>query len=159
MLRRFMLLLLLLLLPPAWGATDDVLVDKAWLRESVPGQDSVSLQLNLTALKAATLIEVSSPRAEAIKIQRLTRRQGSVKANTIENLRLVPRRALAFGSANYALMMVGLKQPLNVGDRVPVSLTVQFANKQTKKITVEAEVHPLELSYKHYNEREVYDRR
>ena len=159
MLRQSMLLLLSLVVSPAFGAANDVLVDKAWLRESVPGQDAASLQLNLTTMKAATLVAVTSPRANSIKIQRLTRGRGNVKANTVESLRLAPRRALAFGTANYALMMVGLKQPLNVGDRVPVSLTVQFADKHTQKITVEAEVHPLELSYKHYNEREVYDRR
>ena len=159
MLRQLIVPLLFLLHTVAWAGTHDVLVDQAWMRESVPGQDTASVQLNLTSIKPATLIAVTSPLASTIKIQRLARGKGKVKASTLGSLRLVARRATAFGKGNYALMMVGLKKPLNVGDRVPVSLTVRFNDKRTKVVTVEAEVKALELSYKHYQEREVYDRR
>ena len=148
----------LVLANAAWAGANDVMVDQAWMRESVPGQDNASVQLNLTSMKPATLVEVTSPAAGAIKIQRLLRGRGKVKANTLGSLRLAPRQATAFGKGNYALMMVGLKKPLNVGDRVPISLTVRFNDKRTKVVKVEAEVKALDLSYKHYQEREVYDR-
>lgn len=151
--------LLFVLANTSWAGANDVLVDKAWMRESVPGQDTASLQLNLTSMKPATLLAVTSPLAAAVKIQRLSRGRGKVKASTVDSLRLAPRQALAFGKDNYALMMVGLKRPLNVGDRVPVSLTVRFADQRVQIVKVDAEVKPLELSYKHYQEREVYDRR
>jgi copper(I)-binding protein len=56
------------------------------------------------------------------------------------------------------LVLVGLKQALNVGDRVPVRLVVEVAGKP-QTIDVEAEVRALELSYKHYNDPTVKDHR
>lgn len=159
MLRQFISLLIFVISNAAWAGDNDLMVEKAWMRESVPGQNAASLQLNLTSMKPATLIAVTSPAASAIKIQRLSRSVGKVKATTLPSLRLLSRQATAFGKGNYALMMVGLKQPLNVGDRVPVSLTVRFNDKRVQVVKTEAEVKALDLSYKHYQEREVYDHR
>jgi copper(I)-binding protein len=143
----------------AWAGTNDVLVNDAWLRESVPGQDAASLQLNLTSNKAARLVEVRSPLAAAVKMQRLYPVRGKVKAHDVASLRLPARYTMVFGGNNFALMLTGLKQQLNAGDRVPVSLTLEFAGKHTRKVEIEAEVKPLELSYKHYQSREVHDHR
>ena len=156
--RRLLCAVLLALASYAW-AGDEVLVDKAWMRESVPGQQSASLQLNLTATKAAKLIGVSSSWAAAVEIQRLSPFRGKMKAHVVTGLRLSRNRAVAFGEHSIALMMVGLKQPLHVGDRVPVSLTVEFPGKKTRTVDVEAEVRPLELSYNHYGGKEVHDHR
>lgn len=149
---------LLALAGNAW-ASDEVLVDKVWLRESVPGQESASLQLNLTVTKPAKLIRVSSPWAAAVEIQRLSPSRGKMKAQAVPDLRLSRNRTLVFGEHSIALMMVGLKQPLNVGDHIPVSLTVEFSGRRMRTMEVEAEVRPLELSYKHYGGHEVHDHR
>ena len=66
MLRQLIAPLLFMLTNAAWAGTHDVLVDQAWLRESVPGQDTASVQLNLTSIKPATLIAVTSPLANAV---------------------------------------------------------------------------------------------
>lgn len=137
----------------------EVLVENAWLRESVPGQNTASLQLNLTSIKPAKLIAVSSPLSAAVKIQRLYPERGKIKAREVGSLRLPRRYTVVFGEKNFALMLVGLKQPLTAGDSVPVSLTVEFAGKRTLKLDVKAEVKPLELSYKHYSGHEVQDHR
>ena len=151
-------LVLLALAGNAW-ASEEVLVGKVMLRESVPGQESASLQMNLTVSKSAQLVRVSSPWAEAVEMQRLSPGRGKINARVVPGIHLSPNRALVFGDHNVALMMVGLKQPLKVGDHVPVSLTVEFSGKRMRTVEVEAEVRPLELSYKHYGGKEVHDHR
>ena len=142
-----------------WAGTSDVLVNNAWLRESVPGQKSASLQLNLTVSKQARLVKVSSPWAASVEIQRLSPSRGKMEARAVPGLLLSRNRTLVFGEHSIALMMVGLKQPLNEGDHVPVSLTVEFPDKSERTVKVEAEVRPLELIYKHYQGHEVHDHR
>lgn len=142
-----------------WAGASDVLVTNAWLRESVPGQKSASLQLNLTVSKQARLVRVSSPWAASVEIQRLSPSQGKMVARAVPDVLLSRNHTLVFGERSVALMMVGLKQPLNEGDHVPVSLTVEFPGKRERTVTVEAEVRPLELSYKHYQGHEVHDHR
>lgn len=159
MLRKFACAMLLAAVSHAWAGPNDVLVENAWLRESVPGQESASLQLNLTVTKPARLVGVSSPRAAAVEIQRLSPSRGRMKARAVPSLRLPRNRTLVFGEHSVALMMVGLKQPLNAGDHVPVTLTVEFADKHARELTVEAEIKPLDLSYKHYSGHAVQDHR
>lgn len=156
--RKLFFIALLALAGSAW-ADGDVLVNKAWLRESVPGQDAASLQLNLTALRPARLVGVSSPWAAAVEMQKLALSRGKVKSRAVASLRLPRNRTLVFGEHNIALMLLGLKRPLNVGDQVPLSLTVEFPGKGRRTLEVQAEVRPLELSYKHYKGNEVHDHR
>jgi periplasmic copper chaperone A len=148
---------LLALAGNAWAGSDDVLADNAWLRESVPGQTAASLQLNLTATRPARLLAVSTPLAATVQIQQVSPRPGGVEAHVLRSLSLPRGRAVSFGEHGLSLMLVGLKQPLNVGDHVPVSLTVKLADGQVRKLEVQAEVKPLELSYRHYEQEEVHD--
>ncbi len=143
----------------AWGGTNDVLVNDAWLRESVPGQSTASLQLNLTSIKPARLIAVSTPLSAAVKIQRLYPERGKIKAREVGGLNLPARYTIVFGEKKFALMLVGLKRQLNVGERVPVTLTVRLADNRMIKVNAEAEVRPLSLSYKHYSGKEIQDHR
>jgi len=141
----------------AWAGPYDPIVSMAWIGESVPGQTTATLQLNLTTIKAANLISVSSPLAASVEIQNLMMHKGAMKMQVVNSLHLPDHRTTIFGSRGLFLMMTGIKQPLKIGDRVPVSLVFAFADKQTKTISVDAEVREMELSYKHYGPNEVYD--
>lgn len=81
--RKLLCAVLLVLAGNAWG-NDDVLVDQAWLRESVSGQGTASLQLNLTVTKPAMLLAVSSPLAATVEIQRVAPGPGKVRARAVQ---------------------------------------------------------------------------
>lgn len=142
----------------AW-AGKDLSVDDAWVRESVPGQTTASVQLNLTSAKPGKLIEISSPWAKSGEMQRLYPSGGKIKAISVKNVRLARGEAVAFGERKVMLMLIGLKQPLKAGDQVPIVLTVQFSDGEKATIEVKAEVRALELSYQHYSAPEVHDQR
>lgn len=134
----------------AWAGSNDVMVDKVWMRESVPGQTSATVQLNLYVTKPARLLSVSSPVAASGEIQGVVMKRGKPQAGTVDSMKLEAHSTTLFGSRGIYLTLVGLKQALNVGDRIPVTLVVEAAgHKHT--INVEAEVRALELSYQHYN--------
>ena len=141
----------------AWAGPYDPIVSKVWVGESVPGQTTATLQLNLTTVKPVNLVSVSSPLAAAVEIQSVTMHKGAMKAQVVNSLRLPNHRTTTFGAHGLFLMMTGIKQPLKVGDRVPVNFVFVFSDKQTKTISADAEVRKMELSYKHYGPNEVYD--
>lgn len=143
----------------AWAGPYDPIVSKAWVGESIPGQTTATLQLNLTTVKAVNLLSVSSPVAESVEIHSLMMHKGAMKLHIVNSLPLPDHRTTIFGSRGLFLMMTGIKQPLKIGDRVPINLVVAFADKKTKSIAAEAEVKQMELSYKHYGPDEVYDHR
>ena len=143
----------------AWAGPYDPIVSNAWVGESVPGQTTATLQLNLTTVKPGNLVSVGSPLAASVEIHSLMMNKGAMKMHVVNSLALQDHRTTTFGSHGLFLMMTGIKQPLKIGDRVPLSLVFLFPDKQTKTIAAEAEVRKMELSYKHYGPNEVYDHR
>jgi len=143
----------------SWAGPNDPIVSAAWIGESIPGQTTVTVQLNLTTVKAVNLLSVTSPAAESIEIHSLMQHKGEMKVRVVPNLMLPDHRTVIFGSKGLFLMMTGLKQPLNIGDKVQINLEVAFSDKQVKTISSFATVRKMDLSYKHYGPNEVYDHR
>ncbi|MDO8925320.1 MAG: copper chaperone PCu(A)C [Sideroxyarcus sp.] len=148
----------LLLAGNAWAGANDVMVDKVWMRESVPGQTSSTVQVNLYVTKAARLLSVSSPAAESGEIQGVVMRRGKPQTGVVDSMKLAAHSTTLFGTRGIYLTLVGLKQPLNVGDRIPIILIMEMAGKKLT-VNAEAEVKALELSYQHYNNPTVKDHR
>lgn len=143
----------------AWAGPNDVVVDKAWVGESVPGQTSATLELNMTTVKPATLLSVSSPLAKKVEIHSMVLRKGQMMVREVDRLALPAHRTTTFGSHQLFLMMIGLNKELNVGDQVPVSIVVEYGDRHTQTIQVNAAVKKMSLSYKHYGPNEVHDHR
>jgi hypothetical protein len=154
--RRFLFLILTLLIAPQAFAARDVIVDKVWMRESVPGQTAATVQLNLYVTKDVKLVGINSPLAAGGEIRHIMKRGGKMQQRTLRDLKLAGHSNTLFGERGLYLMLTGLKQPLNVGDRVPVTLELKAGGK-VRVIETEAEVRQLELSYKHYNDPAVMD--
>jgi copper(I)-binding protein len=159
MLRNVLLSLFMLVSGHAWAGPNDVMVDKVFVGESVPGQTSATLHLNMTTAKPAILRSVSSPLAARVEIHRMVLHKGKMVVREVASLALPRHRTTAFGSHQLFLMMVGLKKELNEGEQVPVSIVLEYANKRTQTINVNATVKKMDLSYKHYQENEVHDHR
>jgi hypothetical protein len=158
--KRIICALALGFLTNAWAGPYDPIITKPWVGESVPGQTSATLQLDLTTVKPVSLISISSPAAESIEIHSLTRGKDGIKVRVMPTLPLADHSTTLFGMRGLFLMMNGLKQPLVTGERIPVTLTFAFADKQTKSITVTAEIKKMDLSYKNFGPKEIYqDRR
>lgn len=143
----------------AWAGANDVMVDKAFVGESVPGQTSATLELNMSTVKPATLLSVSSPLAKKVEIHSMVLHKGQMMVREVDRLDLPAHRTTTFGSHQLFLMMIGLSKELNVGDQVPVSIVVEYADKRTQTISVNATVKKMSLSYKHYGPNEVHDHR
>jgi copper(I)-binding protein len=148
----------LLLAGSAWAGANDVIVDKVWMRESVPGQTSVTVQMNLSVTKAARLLSVSSPVANSAEIQGVVMRHGKLQTEAVNSMKLNAHSITLFGARGTYLSLVGLKQALNAGDHVPLTLVLEVGGK-TVTVNTEAEVRALELSYQHYNDPTVKDHR
>ena len=143
----------------SWAGPNDVVVDKVWVGESVPGQDSATLELNITTVAAARLLGISSPVAGKVEIHSMAQHHGKMQAVVVDSLALPPHQTTAFGSHRLFLIMAGLKKELNAGETVPVTLEVEYANKRRQTVNATATVKKMALSYKHLGPGEVHDHR
>lgn len=123
-------------------------VKGAWVRGTVQGQKASGAYLEITSKDSATLVGAASPVAGTVEIHEM-RMEGDVM-----RMRAVPRIALPAGKkvelkpGGYHVMLVDLKQPLAKGDKVPLTLRVEGADKKVTSIEVQAEVRDLTAAAK-----------
>lgn len=137
-------LLALLALPQAYA--DEVTVSKAWVRATAPGQDTASVQLNITSRKDATLIRVASGSAQSGEIHSMDMEGDVMKMRIVEELPLPAKTTVSLGADGSHLMLIGLKNPLIAGKKLPFALTVRFADGKKTIIRALAVIKPLEVA-------------
>ena len=142
-----------------WAGPNDAVVQQAWVGESIPGQNSATLELNITTVQKARLLSVSSEAADRVEIQRVSMHKGKMSSQVLNSMPLPAHHTTAFGSNRLFLMMVGLKNELNIADHIPVTLVVEYGNHRRQTIEVEATVKKMALSYKHLGTEEIHDHR
>ena len=134
-------------LSTAQAFAGDVTVGEARARASAPGQDSATVSLHITSQKDANIIAVSCAAADSAAIHSMTEENGMMKMRELDTFELKAKHEAVLGDGDYHLMLVGLKKPLKAGDSVPLTLTLQFADKHQEKITVKVAVTPLTESH------------
>lgn len=121
----------------------DIQVENAWVRATVPGQDSAALDMTVTSRQAATLTGVSSAAAKSAGLHSMTHENGMMKMREVKTMGLPAGKRVNLGESGYHLMLVGLHAPLKAGETVPLALTFRMAGRHTETIGIEARVMPL----------------
>jgi copper(I)-binding protein len=150
-------ILLLLLSGNAWADANDAVVQHVWVGESIPGQNSATLEMNITTVQAAKLLSVNADVADKVEIQSVAQHWGKMSTKVVKNLHLPAHHTTAFGSHQLFLILVGLKKELNIGDSINVSVVIEYANHRKQTFEVEAPVKKMALSYKHLGSKPVHD--
>lgn len=130
------------LLVAAQCMAGEVTVSDVWSRATAPGQTAAVVGLHITSKKEARMVAVSSPVAEA-QMHTMSMDGGMMKMRQLDSLPLPAGKDVVLGAGGDHLMLVGLKKPLKAGEVVPLTLTVQFADKKTEQVEIKAEVKEL----------------
>jgi copper(I)-binding protein len=144
--KRILFAGMLAMLAVAQANADEVKVSKAWVRATAPGQDSASVQLTITSKKDATLIGVASGSAQSGEIHSMVMEGDVMKMQALEELPLPAKTPVALGENGNHLMLIGLRNPLKAGHKLPFALTVKFADGKTAIIRALAVIKPLQTT-------------
>jgi len=141
------LICIALLLFSAQVFAGDVSVSDAWARATAPGQEVGLVGMVITSKKNARLIGVTSPVSASAEIHSMTMDNGVMQMRQLEDLPLNAKQPVTLGMEGNHLMLIDLKHALKSGEIVPLTLTVQFADKSTEKVKVKAHIRPLAASH------------
>ena len=119
-------------------------VSDPWVRGTVAQQKATGLYAQITSAQGGRLVGASSPAARAVEIHEM-RMDGDVMRmrELPEGLALPAGQAVQLKPGGLHLMLQGLKQPLKTGDRVPVTLVIEGADKQRQTLLIQAPVRAL----------------
>jgi len=123
-------------LPPGVAAVD---VRDAWVRIAVRGQSGTGAFMTLAAPAGARLTGASTPVAGNAEIHEMKMDGDVMRMRAVPGgLELPPRQAVELRPGGYHLMLTELKQPLVVGETVP--LTLEFVDREGRKAVARLQV-------------------
>lgn len=107
----------------AQGSAASVEVSDAWVRRAVPGQSGTGAFMKLKAPAATRLVGASTPVAGVAEVHEMKMEGDTMKMRALpQGLELPAGQTVELKPGGYHLMLTDLKQPVNVGATVPITL-------------------------------------
>lgn len=129
-----------LLLMASCAALAQVDVRDAWARPAVPGQMGTGAFMTLTSKDGARLIGAASPVAGVVEIHEMALDNNVMRMRAVGVLELPAGRAVELKPGGHHVMLMDLKRPLKVGDKVPLELQLELRDGRRITQPVEAAV-------------------
>lgn len=120
------------------GVMADVSVKEPWVRATVAQQTATGAFMQITAPRAARLVEARSPVAGVTEIHEMTMDNNVMRMRAIPGIDLPAGKAVELKPGGYHVMLMDLKAPITEGQEVPVTLVVEHADKKRETIELKA---------------------
>lgn len=142
--KRFVVTILATALTSAMSAAyAQVAVADAWVRATVPQQQASGAFMKLTAPKGMRLVEARSPVAGVVEIHEMAMQGDVMRMRAVAGVDLPAGKPVELKPGGYHVMLMALKQTLNAGDTVPLTLVFEAADKSRETVELKAPVRPL----------------
>ncbi|MDP1672803.1 MAG: copper chaperone PCu(A)C [Burkholderiales bacterium] len=135
--------LLLALLFAAAAQAQTVTVRDAWIRGTVQGQSATGAFMELSAKTDARLVAASSPVAKVTEVHNMRMENGVMRMFPVAGIDIPAGKSVKLASGGYHVMLMQLDKPLTPGDRVPLLLTFELADKKREAVELSVEVRDL----------------
>ena len=107
---------------------------------TLPGQSSgaVYLLIDNEGTVADRLLAATSPAAASVSIHSMSMDGNIMKMREVDGVALPPATKVSLkADSGYHLMMTGLKQPMQAGDKIPMTLSFERAGKLDVSVHVD----------------------
>lgn len=129
------------LMPLAAAAA--VTATDAWVRGTVPAQETTGAFVTLQSSEEAKLVGVTTPAAASAEIHASEMHAGVMHMHAIDALPLPAGRRVELKPGGFHIMLVGLTRKLAAGEDVPLTFTIEDRNGKRTRLQVRAEVRAL----------------
>ena len=119
------------------AALAQVVVTDAWVRGMVPAQTATGAFMQLRSVADVALVSAGSPVADAVELHQMHMDGSVMRMSAVKRLDLAANKVVKLEPGGYHVMLMGIREPLREGDRVPVTLT--FEDKAGKRFVVEVD--------------------
>ena len=144
MLRSFVVASLAL---AAMSSFAQVKIEGAWARPTVPGQQAGGGFLSITSAAADRLLGGSTQAAQQFELHTMAMKGDVMEMRQVDTIDLPAGKKVELRPGGLHVMFIGLKAPLKVGDKVPV--TLKFEKAGELKVDFAVTNKPAEAGHKH----------
>ena len=125
---------------PVVAHAQSVEVKDAWVRGTVPAQKVTGAFMEITGKSAAKLISADSLVAGSVELHNMTMTNGVMKMFQVDGIDVPAGKTVKLAPGSYHVMFMGLKQQMKAGERVPLKLTFELADKKREILELSVEV-------------------
>jgi len=118
-------------------------VHDAWVRATVPQQHATGAFMELNASIDSKLVRATSPVSDHVELHEMAMQDNVMKMREVPSIALPKGKTVELKPGGYHIMLLDLKQQIQAGDKVPLTLVFEHANGKEEVITVQAPAHPL----------------
>ena len=118
-------------------------VSEAWVRASVPHQQSTGAFMTLTASSDSKLVSVASPVAKTVQVHEMTMNGDVMGMREVKAVELPAGKAVTLDPNGLHVMLMGLNQQLKEGQQVPLTLVIEDAQGNKENLEIQAPVRSL----------------
>ncbi|WP_087501176.1 copper chaperone PCu(A)C [Pseudomonas sp. SID14000] len=133
----------LVLMGLALPALAQTTVSDAWVRATVPHQQSTGAFMILTASSDSKLVDVASPVAKTVQVHEMTMNGDVMGMREVKAVELPAGKAVTLDPNSLHVMLMGLNNQVKEGDKVPLTLTIEDAKGAKQTLDVQADVRAL----------------
>ena len=119
-----------------WAQPVPVKVSHAWVRTTVPGQQSTGAFMALTAPTAMKLVGVSTPAAGIVEVHEMKMDGDIMRMREVPQLELPAGKTVELKPGGLHVMLMDLKQPFAKDARVPFILHFKDAKGVDSQLKV-----------------------
>jgi len=129
---------------PAALAQDATLtVDDAWVRATVPSQHATGAFMRLTSAVPGRLVAVESDAAKHVEVHEMAMQDNVMKMRQVPGIDLPAGQPVELKPGGYHVMLIDLAKQIQPGDRIALTLVVEDASQQQRRVPVQAEARAL----------------
>ena len=126
-------------------------VKDAWVRAPAPGQKVAGVYMEIVSRTHSALVAVASPVAARAELHSMALEDGVMKMRPLERIELPAGTAVKLAPGGLHVMLIDLKQPLQRGEKVPLTLTVLQLDSGSRSVfTIRAEVRDADAKAHHH---------
>lgn len=118
-------------------------VSDAWVRATVPHQQSTGAFMVLTATSDSKLVGVASPVAKTVQVHEMTMNGDVMGMREVKAVELPARQKVSLDPNGLHVMLMGLHEQVKEGQQVPLTLTIEDAKGAKQTLQVQAPVRAL----------------
>jgi periplasmic copper chaperone A len=115
----------------------------AWVRGTVPAQNTTGAFVVLESSEEARLVGVATPAAKNAEIHASEQVDGVMHMHALDALALPAGRRVELKPGGHHIMLLGLTRALAAGDEVPLTLTIEDRQGRRSRVEVRARVRAL----------------
>ena len=118
----------------------EVQVNRVWTRATVPGQTSAGVFMEIVSPRDALFIKADTGFAKRTELHEMKMQGDVMKMRAVKSIVVPANIPTLLQPGGLHVMLMDLKAPLIAGEKLPMKLTFEFADKTREVVAVNAEV-------------------